>query len=103
MTTVRGDPGKWLPLSEGSNVRLSGRASEQVGIALQIQRPTLVAGNTVAHALPAVAMAAAGKACATVSPVIKAGRCICSAMSIFSPTRPDRRTLNPSDRGNHLP
>src|SRR6185437_4973348 len=41
----------------GSNVRLSGRASEQVGIALQIQRPTLVAGNTVAHALPAVAVA----------------------------------------------
>jgi hypothetical protein len=49
----RGDPGKWLPLSDGFKVRLSGRASEQVGIALQIQRPTLVAGNTVAHALPA--------------------------------------------------
>src|SRR3984957_2771330 len=48
------------------------------------------------------AMAAAGKACATVSPVIKVGHCICSAMPIFSPARPDRRTLDPSDRGNHL-
>lgn len=37
--------------------QMSGRASEQVGIALQIQRPALIAGNTVEHALPAIDMA----------------------------------------------
>jgi uncharacterized protein YndB with AHSA1/START domain len=48
------------------------------------------------------AMARIGKACATVSPVIRGGRCICGVMPVFSPTRPDAPTLRPLGRRRYF-